>query len=252
MKNKMKSITIFLALLVSIASNSQHLDSEALYNKIVLLRDNVIHKSSGTGFILTSNSRYWLVTAKHVADSLSVQETEVFFRDTLNKARSFKLRDLLHPNPGARLSQDSDFFIVELWARSSETKRYLERASLENNMLAADRKSINRKFDVLVFGYPYYDFHNFSPITFQSNLSSGLLNIKMPNMRKPFYGYLLENPSAQGFSGGPVLVGVKDRERFKWEKTLIIGIVTGTIGDVSGGKFAIITPSFHLLDLISN
>lgn len=53
-----------------------------------------------------------------------------------------------------------------------------------------------------------------------------------------------------GFSGGPVFVGVEDRTTSKIKITLLAGIVTGTYSDKSGGKFAIITPSFHLLDLV--
>ncbi len=33
---------------------------------------------------------------------------------------------------------------------------------------------------------------------------------------------------------------------------MIVGIVTGTTYDKTGGKFAIITPAFHLLDLIND
>ena len=56
----------------------------------------------------------------------------------------------------------------------------------------------------------------------------------------------------QGFSGGPVFIGVKDRMLFPLGQTLIIGLVTATTSDKTGGKFAIITPTFHLLNLVND
>lgn len=72
----------------------------------------------------------------------------------------------------------------------------------------------------------------------------------MKDLHKPCYCYLLENPSMDGFSGVPVFVGVQDRATTQMNATLVIGIVTGNTYDRTGGKFAVITPIFHLLDLI--
>ncbi len=240
-------------LLFPLIGESQSLDSEELYSKIVLLKDikgNTVN--TGTGFLVSTDNQYYLVTAKHVADSLTIESAEILFRDSNRTAITFKLNEFLKKPLFIRFNDNSDFFILELESFNSKSLEILKKSSLDMNILAGDRESINRKFDVLVMGYPLFDIHNFSPITFKSYFSSSLINVKLENMPKPFLCYLLENPSMSGFSGGPVFVGVKDRASVPLTKTLIVGIVTGTTYDKTGGKFAIITPSFHLIDLINN
>jgi len=249
-----KSILLFL-LLLTFAGKSQLLDSEELYNKIVLLRDtngNGNRTNTGTGFLVTTNNQYFLVTAKHVADSLRIESSEIFFRDENENAISFKLFEFLTKPLFLKFNQNSDFFIVKLVPFNSTSLEILKRSSVDINIFANDRKSIDRKFDVLVMGYPLFDFDNFSPITFKSYFSSSLINVKLNNMPAPTLCYLLENPSMAGFSGGPVFAGVKDRASTPLTKTIIVGIVTGTTYDKTGGKVARITPAFHLLDLIND
>lgn len=65
--------------------------------------------------------------------------------------------------------------------------------------------------------------------------------------------FCLENPSVGGYSGGPVFdmgyekMGCATATK---EKTLLHGIVHGTMSDETGGKIALITPMFYLKDLI--
>lgn len=249
----MKKVIILLLILIPLIGKSQLLNSEELYNKVVLLRDikgNTVN--TGTGFLVTTKDQYFLVTAKHVADSLRIETSEIFFRDSSKTAISFKLQDFLKKPIVSGYNENSDFFILKLETSDSKKLDILKKSSLDFNLFVNDRESIDRKIDVLVMGYPFYDFENFTPITFKSYFSSSLINVRLKNMQKPFLCYLLENPSMAGFSGGPVFVGVKDRASTPLSKTLIAGIVTGTTYDKTGAKFAIITPAFHLLDLINS
>jgi hypothetical protein len=248
----MKKSLIFLLLLISLSAKCQLLNSDILYDKIVLLRDIKGEiANTGTGFLLTSENIYYLVTAKHVADSLRIATSEIIFRDSDQTSIKLKLIDFLAKPIIREFNDKSDFFILKLEPFDSKSLEILKKSSFDINILANNRESIDRRIDVLVMGYPIFDRENFSPITFKSYLSSSLINIKLENMPKSFLCYLLENPSMAGFSGGPVFVGVKDRTTISLDKTLIIGIVTGTTYDKTGGKFAIITPAFHLLDLVN-
>jgi len=248
----MKNALIILLFFCSFSAKSQLINADELYNKVVLLSDikgNVLH--TGTGFLLSSDNQYYLVTAKHVADSLKIETSEIFFRDSSQTAIGFKLNRFFAKQIVRDFNDQSDFFILKLEPFDTSSLEILKKSSLDINILVNDRKSIDRNIDVLVMGYPIFDFDNFSPITFKSYFSSALLNIKIKDLPKPCLCYLLENPSMEGFSGGPVFVGVKDRASTKLSKTLIAGIVTGTTFDKTGGKFAIITPAFHLLDLVN-
>ena len=63
--------------------------------------------------------------------------------------------------------------------------------------------------------------------------------------------YLLQNPAMEGFSGGPVFVGVMNGTMMTGpSSTYLVGIVHGVTFDQTGGKFALITPSWYLRDLI--
>jgi hypothetical protein len=244
---------LLILLLLSIQAKAQLLNSETLYNKVVLLKEQLQDKEiHGTGFILKSdNNSFFLVTARHVADNLHTDITEIFFRDSLEKAVGYKLKQFIPKIPMSRYNDESDFFILRLDPFDVISKKLLQRSSFDIKLIANDRTSIDRKYEVVVFGYPIFDFEHFNPITFKSNFSSGLINIKIEGLKKPCYCYLLENPSMEGFSGGPVFFGVQDRMTYPANATLIIGLVTATTYDKTGGKFAVITPTFHLLDLVN-
>lgn len=249
----MKKLIVVFLLFGTLSSKSQLLSSESLYDKIVLLKEQIGNTERyGTGFLLTSNNAFFLITAKHVADSLHTELAEIYFRNSLKKGISIKLKKFVVSEPITQFNNESDFFILRLDPYDSTSKELLKKASLDVSIIGNNRRSLERNIDVVVFGYPIFDLDHFTPITFKSNFSSGLMNIKMKDLPKPCYCYLLENPSMAGFSGGPVFAGVEDRMTTPIDKTLIIGIVTGTTYDNTGGKFAIITPTFHLIDLIDN
>jgi len=249
----MRNLLILILMVCSVSVKSQLIDSDHLYNKVVLLKDiNRNRTYTGTGFLLTTDNQYFLITAKHVADSLNIGTTEIFFCDSNKVAIKYKIKDFISKQINSGYNNQSDFFILKLEHFDLNSFMILRKSSLDINILANDRNSIDRKIDVLVMGYPVYDLENFSPITFKSYFSSALMNIPIKNIPKPCHCYLLENPSMVGFSGAPVFIGVKDRASTMLEKTLITGIITGTTYDVTGGKFSIITPAFHLLDLINN
>jgi Trypsin len=246
-----KLYILLFVLMYALNGNSQWLESDSLYDKVVLLREVSGGKERhGTGFILTFNESYYLVTAKHVAELLHTNKTEISFRSPLKKAVTFPISAFIKDKPISRSNNQSDFFIMKLEPHDKMTISILEKSALNMKIIANNRNSFDRNVDVVVFGYPLYDLENFSPITFKSNFSSGLMNIRMQGLQKPCFCYLLENPSMAGFSGGPVFAGVKDRSTLSTNGTYIVGIVTGTTQDKTGGKFAVITPTFHLLDLL--
>jgi len=247
----MKKLVILVLFLKSLSAYSQSFSADELYSKIVLLYQNGgTTLNYGTGFLVGMNDRYFLITAKHVADSLKIDLARIFFKGSSNEALGYAMKSFLRPNSKGIFNDKSDFFLIELFAFDSVSHRLLTRSSFDINIIAGNRGEIPREEDLVVFGYPIFDFEHFSPVTFKSNFSSGLLNIIVQGFEKPCYCYLLENPGMEGFSGGPVIVGVKGRTSDKLNRTFIIGIVSATSVDKTGGKYAVVTPTFHLLDLL--
>ena len=93
----------------------------------------------------------------------------------------------------------------------------------------------------------------FSPLTFRSYASSSILTLNRFDTRTPSDFFCLENPSVGGYSGGPVfdlgyqIMGALTTTK---EKTIMHGIVHGTMTDDTGGKIALITPMYYLNDII--
>ena len=90
-------IYFFIALsLISGPSRSQSIVSDSLYGAVVLLREQINTRiNSGTGFLLKKDSVYYLVTAKHVADSLHIDLGEIYFRNPEGKSQKYKINQFL-------------------------------------------------------------------------------------------------------------------------------------------------------------
>lgn len=245
-----KLILLFILTICASSSFSQLLSSDDIYNKVVLLYQmNEGKSASGSGFLITGGQRFFLVTAKHVADSLQIDFAKICFRTDQGKVLEFPLKAFLKTNSARALNDFSDFFVIELISFDTASNSLLKRSNFEVANLA-NNKEVPRNFELVTFGYPYVDFEHFTPISFKSAFASNLVNIKINGLKNMCYCYLLEHPGMEGFSGGPVVFGVKDRSNQGANMTGVVGIITGTFYDKTGGKFAIVSPTFQLLDLI--
>lgn len=244
----MKALLVLLVALGGIYQlKGQHLSSDQLFGKIIALRD---HKIGGTGFILTSDSSFYLVTSKHVMERIAFDSAKIYIRDNdLKVANYYFLSSLVKRKPNRGYNENSDFFILQLFPPDSGVKAHLLKSSLDFGMVASNKTALPRNVNFIVFGYPIVDTMHFTPISFQSYVSSDLMNIKILRTTN-CYCYLLDKSSMQGFSGGPVFVGVREWSEPGIEQTYLIGIITGSLNDDTGGKFTIVTPAYQLLDLI--
>jgi hypothetical protein len=244
----MKALLVLLVAFGSIHKlKGQHLTSDELFGKIIALRD---HKIAGTGFILSSDSSMYLITAKHVMDRITLDSAKIYVRDNeLKIANHYFLKSLIKREPNRRYNENSDFFIIQLFPPDSGVKARLLNSSLDFGMVALNRTALPRNVNFIAFGYPIVDPMHFTPVSFQSYVSSDLMNIKILRTTN-CYCYLLDKSSMQGFSGGPVFVGVREWSEPGIEQTFLIGIITGSLNDETGGKFTIVTPAYQLLDLI--
>ncbi len=247
----MKPLIFFLCLFFSLTVKSQSYDSETLYNKVVLLYDHRDGKPfSGTGFILIKENSYFLVTAKHVTDSISVKSCRILFRSLESTAQELTIKEFASETSQFRFDHKSDYAILELEHPTIGHKDILQRSAIEFSAIIDSRESIPRFIDILVLGYTLnaINWEDFSPISLKSYIASSLLNVKINNVTNEFLVYVIGAPSLEGFSGGPIFGEVIDHKNNKLIKTILIGIVTGNIDN----RLGFITPSFYLLDLINS
>lgn len=256
----MKITFIFLFLIITqIAQAQEKITTLQIFSKTLLLE--VSNGGHGTGIVTKYKDNYLFVTAAHVAKSLDTS-TRIHYIDSeaVNKnislpAKSLRLLDLF-PSVSSEFQSEhieGDIYIIKLFPKSKSDSSWLENALFPFVNINPDLTSISRDIDITVFGYPLYDKGLFEPITFKTTLSSGLLRLPRADTKKLSFFYLLQDPGMQGFSGGPVFIGVqKYGMTFGPDRTTLIGIVHGTFGDASGGKYAAITPSAYIVDLIKS
>jgi len=183
-------------------------------------------------------------------DRITLDSAKIYIRDNdLKIANNYFLKSLIKSKSNRGYNANTDFLIQQLFPPDSAVKVQLLNSSLNFGVIASDKTALPRNINFIVYGYPIVDPMHFTPISFQSYVSSDLMNIKILRTTD-CYCYLLDKSSMQGFSGGPVFVGVREWSEPGIEKTYLIGIITGSLNDDTGGKFTIVTPAYQLLDLI--
>lgn len=206
----------------------------------------------GTGMFVTDEKKVWIVTASHVAKStnentilaLSDQESNcitIYLKD-LNKQLEWK-------NHGVA---DLAVFPIDI---TEENSVYLNNRCLPLDHINFKETHVSRDVELTSAGFPQGlgVEGKFSPLTFRSYASSALLSFERFDTHTLSDFFCLENPSVGGYSGCPVfdlgymVVGGMTTTK---EKTICYGFMHGTLGDDTGGKLAVVTPSYYLKDLV--
>lgn len=206
----------------------------------------------GTGMFVTDESKAWIVTASHVAKNtnentilaLSDQESNcmtIYLKD-LNKQLEWKNHDIA----------DLAVFPIDI---TEENSVYLNNRCLSLDHINFKETYVSRDVELTSIGFPQGlgVGGKFSPLTFRSYASSALLSFERFDTHTLSDFFCLENPSVGGYSGCPVfdlgymVVGGMTTTK---EKTICYGFMHGTLEDDTGGKLAVVTPSYYLKDLV--
>lgn len=194
----------------------------------------------------------WIITASHVAKTTN-DATEIVIATSDGKAISLHLKMFgslsnwrHHP-----IADISAFQIIF----SSTNEEFMKNRFFPFDHFNLEKKVVSRDFELTSIGFPQglgAD-GSFSPFTFRSYASSGFVTLNRADTHTPSDFFCLENPSIGGYSGCPVFDlgystnGIMTTTK---EKTLCHGIMHGTMSDKTGGKIAMVTPSFYLKDII--
>ncbi len=207
----------------------------------------------GTGIFMTTNdNRIWLITATHVA-KVTTKQTYIVVCDDFSNCISIPLVEL-NPNLTWMHHTIADLSVLPIIV-SGKNITYLKNRCMPYNHFNLSVSSVSRDCELTSVGFPngLGSVGKFCPLTFRSYASSALLTLERADTRTPSDFFCLENPSVGGYSGCPVfdlgymVVGSMTTTK---EKTICYGIMHGTMSDNTGGKIALVTPTYYLKDII--
>jgi len=251
-------IILQLFSVIIFATNLEDLSISVAY----LRENNSASFKIGTGFFVAANYPY-IVTASHVAKFIT-SESYFTVRDSGDIPINFSFKDFF-PNKTDLpwyIHKEADVAVLMLPIDENIAK-YFKGRFLPINMLISDEIAPQRERPLVVMGFPLAlgTKDRFSPITVESKSASGLLKLNRFDTNTEASFFVLDKPSIGGFSGAPVFLmpwPYSDGPRLTLPNVgspaanpKCVGLVHGTKGDNTGGKLAVIVPSYCIVELIN-
>jgi hypothetical protein len=272
MNNFTASTFLVLCLGVCQLSAQISMADEAAKTVIFLSSNYPLDKTTQFGsatLVKNESNEYYFVTATHVA-SLLTKDSYVIFQDSSGRAFPIKISEFI--DKGGWVNHPiADLSVLKANLLKPKPKKG-EKASvtcLSTTQIETRKQPIDRNVRLTIVGYPQAlgvaDFEKMSgksleyisPLTYHSYASSKFLTIPRADTKTNQVFIILENPSTQGYSGGPVFdlgdprVGNADSGiAVTNPKILLVGFIHGTESDTTGGKMTMMTPAYYLWDLI--
>ncbi|MDD3940271.1 MAG: trypsin-like peptidase domain-containing protein [Candidatus Pacebacteria bacterium] len=239
---------------------SQIIRLEALTNCVVSLRQkiSVDKETVGTGIFIGKEDKLLLITAEHVAKEIN-KDGYLILNGPGNipiKVDINKICNLTSDNDIPWIFHDvADVAMLKLEVSDLEKNTLFKNRFLPIDNVFSGKEIISRDLELTTIGFPMGlgAIGRFSPLTFRSYISSGLITLKRSDNEKNCDFFILENPGMGGYSGGPIFdlsVYCHGAMTSTGNGTFLRGIMHGTISDKTGGKLAAVTPSFYIKELI--
>ena len=214
-----------------------------------------IEYDTGTGFFVTSGKRIYLVTASHVARSMTLtaevtmsQEKDTPFTVPLGTLAGRQDANwFTHP--------EADVALLELTPTQDFIEKHLQKRFIDFSFFTVELNAPSRDIPLTVMGFPlaFGVEKFFSPLTQQTHGASGLLTLARADTSQKATFFLLESPSVGGYSGAPcfdISIYKLGAATATGSGTLCYGLMHGTISDATGGKLAAVTPAFFIVDTV--
>jgi len=208
----------------------------------------------GTGIFMTTNDNdVWIITAAHVAVDTN-EYTYIAIADDNSNCTTVTLKEL-NINLEWEYHSIADLAIIKITVNNNNIQ-FLRNRALPFDHFNTTMECVSRDFELTSVGFPnglgIED--KFSPLTYRSFASSSFLTLNRADTNTPSDFFCLENPSVGGYSGCPVFdLGfyTNGTMTITKDKTICHGITHGTMIDLTGGKIALITPAFYLLNFMN-
>jgi len=208
---------------------------------------------TGTGSFLVKGDAIYIVTASHVSKDMD-DSAYVIIQGENNSPVKIELKKLANPikwinHPIADLS------ILKLNPEKVIMETYLQKRFIPYEMIDISNVAIPRNTQLTIIGFPLGlgSVGHFSPLTYRTFPSSGLITLNRFDTNNPQTFIILENPSIGGYSGAPVYdlsIIESGTMKLTGDGTKLHGFIHGTISDETGGKLSAITPAYYLKDLL--
>jgi S1-C subfamily serine protease len=206
----------------------------------------------GTGFLVRSGNKPYLVTASHVAKDLGTD-----FKMVMPGEEGKAIIDRMQ---GVRwsISPRADVAFTRLAKADQDENQRLLKRSIPEGLMTARTLPPSRDIPLIAMGYPLGlgTKGHVSPLSFETKAASGFITMERFDNRKEATFILLQSPSISGLSGGPVfdvgrplLEGGRMQPR---EGLSLVGLVSGVIWDKTGGKLAMIVPATEIARLLES
>ena len=203
----------------------------------------------GTAIFIEKNNEAYLLTAAHVVKNIN-DKTYVILSDTDGVPTKVALNTLLGSSSFV-LHGQADLAKAKI-ILTKDNIPYMEKRCFPYSQINLSENPISKDIELTTIGFPLglgSTGAKFSPLTFRTYVAAPLITLSRFDNKIPSDFIILELPSTGGYSGGPVFdLGylISGAMTTTKEKTLLHGIVHGTINDETGGKLAAITPCKYL------
>jgi S1-C subfamily serine protease len=220
----------------------------------------IMETSLGTGFLITFNGRDYLVTAKHVANTL-LPTGEVIMNLPNNKIAIVTFQQLVE----AKIIKGAHWFHHPKADISIHPMFYpfmVDAAAIPEEFYPRVEPDVKLLSPAYVVGFPLGLglLDKLSPVAKEAKIASRLTSIADPNIPNDLHFYLLDQALSQGYSGAPVfyvediMSGVSiGNQRMKGGEILhLLGVQSSALSDQTGGKISIVVPISYIRDILES
>jgi S1-C subfamily serine protease len=203
----------------------------------------------GTGVFVTRGTECYFVTAAHVVRNINDQSYIVLSHSDGTPHRILT-KDLLGTTT-FDIHPKADLAKVRIALTPGNTP-HLQNRCFPYDQIDTSDNLISKDTELTTIGFPNGLGANgakFAPLTFRTFVSGQALSFPRFDNKVVCDFVVLELPATGGYSGGPVFdLGyvISGAMTTTKEKTILHGIVHGTITDQTGGKLAAVTPCKYL------
>lgn len=203
----------------------------------------------GTAVFIQKENDIYLLTASHVITNLNPQAYAII--SDPNSIPQVVLLSILLGGTTFTHHPQADLAKAKIFLNIGN-EAYFNGRCFPYNQIDISNNLISKDVELTTIGFPLGLGSlgpKFSPLTYRSYASSPMITLSRFDNKIPCDFLILESPSIGGYSGGPlfdlgyVIVGTSMTTK---EKTILHGLVHGTIPDITGGKLAAITPCKYL------
>lgn len=216
-----------------------------------------IQYDSGSAFLIEASNNLFLVTASHVAKSMTADSFAVIM-GTNGASDRIPLTLLAGSTSSTSWIHhaEADVAVLHLHPSSDISATHLQQRFLPVELVVRELQAPSRSIPLTVFGFPLGmgTSQQFAPLTKQTYCASDIVRLKRADIPVLTDFFLLEDPSVEGYSGGPVLdisVYKLGAMQTTGGGTKLYGLIHGTQSDSTGGKLALVVPAHFIIETLS-